>query len=107
MESLKFEILADEQGRITALEIGGVLTLENAQQLKKEFVGVLNRLSDDLKVTIKNVEEIDLSCIQLIMAFIRHLNEFNVDCQLELNLEDEQKLLLENVGLKNELFMTN
>ena len=107
MENMNFKKSLNEQGRITGLEIGGMLVLENSQELKKELGGLVDLLSDRVDITISNAEEIDLSCIQLFVAFIKSMNEAHVAYQFVWNLDEDQKALLENVGLSNELFMTN
>ena len=107
MENIIFKKSLNEQDLITELEIGGMLVLGDAQQLKKEFLGVADSLSDRVKITISNVEEIDLSCIQLFVAFIKLMNEARVAYQFEWNLDENQKNLLDNVGVSNELFMNN
>ncbi len=107
MENVKFQLSANEQGKISALEIGGILILENAQQLKNELVGIIDRLSESVKITIPEGTEIDLSCIQLIVAFIKRMEDLDIDYQFLWNLEEDQKSLLLKVGLSNELFMNN
>ena len=107
MENIIFRKSLNEQGRITGLEIGGLLVLENSLELKKEFVSVIDCLSNRVKITVSNTSEIDLSCIQLVMAFIKHMNVAHVAYQFEWNLDEDQKTLLENVGLSNELYLNN
>ena len=107
MESVKFQKSLNGQGRLTSLEIGGMLVLENSQQLKNELIGVIFTLSDEVKITISGADEIDLSCIQLFMAFIRRLDEINVTYEFIWNLDEDQKSLWENVGLSKKIFMTN
>ena len=107
MESVKFQKSLNGQGRLTSLEIGGMLVLENSQQLKNELIGVIFTLSDEVKITISGADEIDLSCIQLFMAFIRRLDEIKVTYQFIWNLDEDQKSLWENVGLSKKLFMSN
>lgn len=75
MENIIIKKTVDGQGRITGLEIGGRLVLEYSQELKKGFAGVIDCLSDRVKITVLNTAEIDLSCIQLFVAFIKHLME--------------------------------
>jgi len=107
MENIIFKKSLNEQGQITELEIGGMLVLENSLKLKKEFTGTTRCLSKNVKITISHADEIDLSCIQLIIAFIQLMNVEHVTCQLAWNLEEDQKKLLENVGLSNELYLNN
>jgi len=105
MENIIFKKSLNEQGQITELEIGGMLVLENSLQLKKEFTGTAGCLSKKVKITVSNAEEMDLSCIQLFVAFIKLMNEAHVAYQFAWSLENDQKTLLENVGLSNELFI--
>jgi len=107
MENIVFKKSLNKQGQITELEIGGMLVLENSLQLKNEFIGAAACLSKRVKIVISNVEEIDLSCIQLFIAFIKLMNEAHVTSQFIWNLDHEQSMLLENAGLTNELFMNN
>jgi len=89
----------DGQGRITGLEIGGRLVLEYSQELKKGFVGVIDCLSDRVKITVLNTAEIDLSCIRLFVAFIKHLDGAHVAYQFEWNLDEDQQTLLEKIKI--------
>ncbi len=105
MEKLNYKIKTDDNGLVTELEIEGPLVLDNALDLKNEFVGVVGRLAKSVKISIKNITDIDVSCVQLFLALIRYLDENHVVYQLDWNLEGDQKALLESVGLGNELFL--
>jgi hypothetical protein len=107
MGNIIFQKSFNEQEQVTSLEIGGMLVLENSQQLKKDFMAVVDCLSHRVKITISNVEEIDLSFIQLLIAFIHYVNEAHVAYQFDWNIDEDQKSLLENVGLSNELFLND
>jgi anti-anti-sigma regulatory factor len=107
MENIKFHKSTNKQGLITGLEIEGMLVMENSQQLKSELIGIVSNLSDQVKISISNLEEIDLSCIQLLIAFMKRMDELHVNYQFIWDLDENQKLLLENAGLSNELFRTN
>ena len=105
MEDLKFQRTTDEQGMITGLVLGGRLVLEHAQQFKKELVACVERLGESITISIEEGTEIDLSGLQLIVAFIKQIDDRAIGYQLIWNLDEEQRLLFENVGLSNELFM--
>ncbi|MBA4410225.1 MAG: hypothetical protein C0397_12465 [Odoribacter sp.] len=105
MENVKFQILANEQGLITNLSLSGLLVVENAQQVKKELVGTLNSLNDSVEIDIGEVDDIDLSFIQLIVAYTKQLDEKGIKFQLNWNLDDDQQLLFKSVGLSDELYM--
>jgi hypothetical protein len=105
MENITCKKMPDEQGLIIEIEIGGMLVLENSPHLKKELVSIMNHLSNRVKIRILNPDGLDLSCIQLLLAFIKHMDENHVTYSFDWMLDDDQKVLLENVGLSNELFI--
>jgi len=107
MEDFKFKVIANEHGQVYRLEFGGMLVLANAQRLKGEFVGVLGRLGRELDIIVEEPEDIDLSFIQLLVAFIKRMDQLKVVYRFDWNLNADQKLLFENVGLNNELFLSN
>lgn len=107
MENFKFQKSLNDQGLINGLDIEGMLVLENSQQIKTELVGILSNLSDQVKITIRKPENLDLSCIQLFVAFIKRIEELNIVFQIIWDLDEDQELLLENAGLGYELFKTN
>ncbi len=107
MESVKFQKLTNEQGLITDLTIGGLLVVENSQHIKIELLGALPRLGDSINIEISEVDDIDLTFIQLIVTFRKQLYENGVKFQFNWSLDYDQRLLFENVGLINELFMND
>jgi anti-anti-sigma regulatory factor len=107
MESVIFQKLTNEQGQITNLTISGFLVVEQARQLKKEMVEVLKNINDSVDIEIIEVEDIDISFIQLMVAFTKQLNETGIRFKLKWNLDEDQRVLLENVGLSYELYMND
>lgn len=105
MDSINFKKSVDEQGQITKLEMGGLLVLENAEYLKNELIAAVDKFSNKVTIEVKNVQEIDLACIQLILALIRFLDDHHVSYQFSWRLSEEHQSLLENVGFGNELFL--
>jgi hypothetical protein len=107
MEDFKYRVIANEQGQVYRLEFGGMLVLANAQRLKSEFVGIVERLSSELEIIVEEPEDIDLSFIQRLVAFIKRMDQLKVVYRFDWKLNEEQKFLFENVGLNNELFLSN
>ena len=107
MDNLKFQRIKNNTGQISELEIGGCLILENAETLKKEFVDVSKNLSSHVSITISGIEEIDIPCIQLFMGLIKKMNKLKVKYELKWEIDEEQELLLKNVGLNDEFFTNN
>jgi len=107
MDSIKVQVKADENGLVTDLLISGNLIIENSQDIHRELIGVGSRLNKSVKITIEQVADIDLTFIQLMMAFRNQMDELKVNYQIFWNLNEDQKVLLDHVGLSNELFMNN
>ena len=107
MEKLKFRTSADNNGRIETIEIGGFLILETALELKNELVIIFNRLHTEVKISIRDMEEMDLSAVQLLVAFIRYMGQKKIKYEIDWNLDEDQKAFFINVGMGDELYMNN
>jgi hypothetical protein len=107
MENFKFQVSSDDQNRISGLEISGFLVLDNSQQVKNEFVRISELLSNRVRITIMEPEEMDVSFIQLLLGFIRRMDELKVTYQFNWNLDEDQKSLFEHVGLSDAIYMNN
>ena len=107
MKKLKFLALADKHGKVERIDMGGMIVLETTIQLKNELVAIENNLCDDVVITIFELEELDLSGVQLLVAFIRKMDQMKINYRFNWNIEEEQKALFTNVGLGVELFINN
>lgn len=107
MEKVKFQKSLDESGRILRLEVSGLFILETSELIKNKFIEVADQLSQTVHLVVSDLEDIDLSGIQLFIAFFKEMNKRKVVYTVEWNIDEDQKLLLENVGLSNELFIDN
>jgi len=107
MESVKFQKITNEQGLIFHVKIGGLLVVEYAQNIKKELVDTLENLNKTLEIQIGEVDDIDISFIQLIIAYTKRIAEKGIKFNLKWELEEDQRLLFENVGLSYELFIND
>lgn len=105
MEKLKFSASKDDSGKISTINLGGSLVLETALQLKNELISVINRLNENVLINVADLYEMDLSAAQLLVAFIRRLDQLKIRYQFDWQLNEEQKLLFSNVGIGSELFM--
>lgn len=107
MENVNFRVTSNKQSRITGIEMGGMLVLENAQLIKNELLRVLDILHSKVKVTISEPDELDVSFIQLLVAFIRCMDQLKVSYQFDWIIDEDQKILLEHVGLSQEIYINN
>lgn len=78
--------------------------LSNSQSLKQELVGVIDSLFSDVELIISEVDEFDLSCIQVLASFINAMTKLKINYTFSWEIEPEQKQLLENIGLSNDFF---
>jgi anti-anti-sigma regulatory factor len=107
MENVKISVLKNKKGKLTSLTLGGVLAIENSQQIQKELVSMIEVMASSVEITIQEVEDIDLSFIQLLVAFQKKLSENKTKFMINWNLDEDQHLLFKNVALSNELFMND
>lgn len=104
MEGLKFQRIKNAEGQTTGINIHGNLVLDNSQFLKDELVDVINSVKE-LEISISDVEDIDVSCIQLFVAFITQMQKQKVKYNFTWSLNDDQRNLIESVGLSEELLV--
>lgn len=107
MEKLKFRTSAEKSGRIETIQIGGMLVLETALELKNELVIISNRLHDEVEISMCDLEEMDLPGAQLLVAFIRNMDQKKIKYQINWDFDDDQKAFFINVGMGDELYMKN
>ncbi|MFY9151445.1 MAG: STAS domain-containing protein [Prolixibacteraceae bacterium] len=104
MGSFKFQKILNEEGLVYSLELSGALVLDHSQKLKEEFIAVTENLNIQLEITISDLDEIDISGIQLLAAFIKILDRLKVKYQFNWNIGEEQLQLMESIGLSSEFF---
>ncbi|MFA5329926.1 MAG: STAS domain-containing protein [Prolixibacteraceae bacterium] len=107
MKNLKFQKLLNDQKFISGIHVEGYLTFGNAQQFKNELIDAGNNPNEQLQITFSGIEDIDLSCLQLIVAFLKLMETQQISCRLNWNIDKEQLLFLESVGLSEELLMND
>lgn len=105
MEKLKFSASTDDNGKITTVNLSGSLVVDTAQQLKSELISAINKLNDSLLIRITDIDDMDISAVQLLIAFIRRMDQLKIRYQFDWQLNEEQKTLFSNVGIGSELFM--
>lgn len=107
MDSVKICVLKNTKGDLTSLTFGGLLVVENSQKIKDELVGLVDSVASSVLITIEDVEDIDLTFIQLLVAFQKKLTEKKTEFSVNWNLDDDQRILFKNVGLGDELLMND
>ncbi len=105
MEDFIFKKTTNEQGLVEILELSGMLVLDNSEKIKNELLNVIQCLNNKIRIEIKDVQEIDITFIQIILAFINYLDDNHILYKFGWSLTAELQTLLENVGFSNELFL--
>ncbi len=105
MEDYILKKTTNEQGLVEILELSGMLVLDNSEKIKNELLNVIRCLNNKIRIEIKDVQEIDITFIQIILAFINYLDDNHISYKFGWNLSAELQTLLENVGFSNELFL--
>jgi ABC-type transporter Mla MlaB component len=77
----------------------GELTIAQAGQLRNDLNEVLKK-HDTVKVTVQNVTSMDLTCIQLVYAFMKTCTQQNKKALLDIKLDSDLEVLLTKCGLK-------
>ncbi len=100
MES--FTIQDAVESGVTKISLSGQLVVFNSKKILKQIKSVK---SDTTKVSIKleEVEDLDLSVIQILKAFALDKAKQGVQVQYELDLNSELQILLTQTGLLSSL----
>jgi anti-anti-sigma factor len=60
-------LTVDKSGKKGVLRLKGMLTISQAEELKKTLIKALKKVNE-LEVDLKKVDEIDISCLQLLCS---------------------------------------
>lgn len=82
------------------LTMQGELIIDNAATVKKFLVDSIDKYSS-FKVAVSNVDNIDLSFIQLLQRFIWDLGDKGKTVDLDIKLTDEFTALLQRAGFQS------
>jgi anti-anti-sigma regulatory factor len=77
----------------------GELTISKAAQVRNELNEVLKK-HDTVTVTVQHVTSMDLTCIQLLYAFMKTCTQENKKALLDIKLDTDLELLVTKCGLK-------
>ncbi|HKL38118.1 MAG TPA: STAS domain-containing protein [Bacteroidales bacterium] len=73
------------------------LTIYTVLEIKENFLEAIQQF-DELAIQIKNVENIDLSFIQLIESLRKTAEEYDKQISISAELMDETRSLVDNAG---------
>lgn len=75
----------------------GDLTINNTQKIKKEMLSVMNKFKN-INIIVKNVDDLDLSYIQLLYSFYKTALDKRKTVALDMELPDDIKMIVRNSG---------
>lgn len=78
----------------------GQLIIRNAGEIKRELISAL-KSSQNLKLVFRNVIKLDLSVLQLLIAFQKSAFALNRKISFDIELPDYITPVLQNAGLQN------
>lgn len=107
MSKLRLLTSANKDGQIETIEISGLLILETALELKNEFLRITDRLNMELIIAVKELEEMDLPGVQVLVAFFRLLDKKKINFKVQWTLKADQKEFFISLGIGVELYMNN
>lgn len=87
----------NKRERKARMTIEKELTIYTALEIKEYFLNALEKF-DEIKVQIKDVENIDLSFIQLIESLRKTAEEYDKKLEISAELQDGTRSLVENSG---------
>lgn len=100
MKEYQIKISDNKKAKAVSLEITGCLNVANISGIKKEIDSAIKKSKKiDLKVT--NVDDADLSLIQLLVALRQQCNILKIDFSIDLDVNDETTELFKRAGFSN------
>ncbi|MCK5823175.1 MAG: STAS domain-containing protein [Bacteroidales bacterium] len=105
MSDFKLIQNSDKKNKISNIEIQGNLTIKNSDSLKKKLIESEEKYNE-LNITLKDIEKIDVSAIQLFYSLKKNCNEKNKKIIFNTHFSDEISELLKHSGL-DKIFINN
>ena len=98
---IKCEFDAEHSDQLN-FRMEGDLSLQNMNEIKIELTKALEQ-SKKVCIVLKNVENIDLSCIQMLLSVHRTFKNYKEDIKIQIYLEEALINIISNSGLYQEL----
>ncbi|MGE0078075.1 MAG: hypothetical protein AB7S48_09465 [Bacteroidales bacterium] len=83
----------------STLVLSGDLSLNSIKSIKEDLAANLNN-NNNLKIVVKDAENIDLGILQLLQSYAWRTLKSNKQVDVEFNLTADQQKLLSNAGIK-------
>lgn len=100
--SYKISKITKTDDGVSELTISGQLVIANASKIKADLVK-LSFKTKQVKFVIKDVDDFDLSMVQLLKALVLQCENKNVKVSCDFQLNDDLNVLLNRSGVIEEL----
>jgi anti-anti-sigma regulatory factor len=95
--SIHIKSQGKNKDKIALVQIEGELVLGNLDTIKKDMLETIKQYNR-LHIEVKNVKAMDLTCIQLLCAVKKTLQDFGKYASFQIELPQELTLILNHAG---------
>lgn len=95
--SLKLKSNGKKKDKDYTLNLGGDLSLNSISEIHEELKKELDKVNS-LQIVLNEVEQIDITLIQVLYAIEKEFKTENKSVQITMNLSDQDELLLKRTG---------
>ena len=98
----EYQINSSKNKKTKTLDIDmqGLLNVSNISAIKKELYSVIKK-NKTISLSISDVEDADLTMVQLIVSFRQKCQTENIDLKTTLDLSEETRDLFDRAGFVN------
>ena len=100
MNDYQIKITNNKKDKAVSIELTGLLNVSNISNIKTEISTAINK-SKQVELNINNVEDVDLSLIQFLIALKQHSKSSKFKITINLNLNNESPELFNRAGFSN------
>lgn len=86
--------------RKVKIEIEGDVSITNIYKIKNEIIPILENY-DFIDFNLDKIENLDICCVQLLLAIKMYFNAMEKEVNLKINLPDGLKNIISNAGFKS------
>jgi ABC-type transporter Mla MlaB component len=98
-KTFKFKSSIDGNMNWQEMILEGDLGIRNSLSLKK-FLHTVDICCENIKINLKNIEKLDITTIQNLIAFVKFQNTQKRSAQISADLNNEYNKLLRNTGFE-------
>jgi hypothetical protein len=96
-----YKIVLSKSSSYNTFEISGSLVINHIENIYKELKDKVD-FSKKHIFQIEEIESVDLTFVQLLLALKNEFQSFGTDFEVKFNISDEQQLLFSNSGFVNQ-----